>query len=520
VYLHNVAFSLLRLFLLGWASLVFVPCAAPADGPHFAEGEVLGEVKEPHIDEVSGVAASRNNPRVLWIHNDSGDRAQIYAINTRGDYLGAFRLGGARAFDYEDIAIGPGPVPGVSYLYVGDIGDNHAIRAGEVVVYRVAEPVVYADRGDQSRTLTGVDALRLRYPDGPRDAETLLCDPLTGSLYVISKREKFNRIYRAKAPGAGDQEIGLEMMGTMAWTGSEFLGLPLFGAVAGDVSPDGREILRKRYHTATLYSRRPDEELSRALVRPAKGIPVPCDPEQQGEAIAFDAHGRGYFSMGEGSSPSLIYYQRLSDDGPPAPLTLVPAGADWEPVAAAAEARAARPAPELPIASGDVAEAPIDEPGPVGSPPTGSFRRQFQVEDAGDLERLTLKLCWAGGAAAVYLNGRQIARVGPEYADGPENPGIAYPPEVRDTWFTLPLEQRTVTETLVSGVNSLSVEILDPPGNAAPLPFDLQLLATPARGSHQPVMAAILAGLGIVVAVVVLIWCRRHRRRARRLAGI
>jgi len=515
---HDLALPALCPLLLGWAALVLSPQTAPADGPRFAEGEVQGVVDAPAIDEVSGLAASRNNPDVLWVHNDSGDRAQVYAVNTRGEYLGTFPLAGARAYDYEDIAVGPGPVPGVSYIYVGDIGDNFAIRGGDVVVYRLPEPVVYAERGDQSRTLAAVDALWLRYPDGPHDAETLLSDPRSGDLYIITKREKYNRIYRAEAPGPGDRQIELEMMGTMAWTGSRLLGLPLFGAVAGDVSPDGREILRKRYRTATLYRRRPEDELSRALVRPAKGIPIPCDAEQQGEAIAFDAHGQGYFTLGEGSGSSLVYYRRLSDDGPPTPITLVAAGAAWERLAVESDPGTSWLAPDFPAAPLDLPEALEGNPGPVDPAPTRYFRRQFHVEDAGAVERLTLKLYCGSGGAAVYLNGREIARVRLGAGAGRQDPAEECPPGLRDTWLTLPIEGRITAGALVTGANTLSLEVHDPPGRLAHVPFDLRLLAAPLPAGYDRATLATVGALA-AAAVVGLAWWWRRRRRGRRLAG-
>ena len=494
---------LLRLLVLGWVPLVFCPAASPADGPRFAEGEVRGTIAAPQIDEVSGLAASRNNPDVLWVHNDSGDRAQIYAVSTRGEYLGTFPLAGARAFDYEDVAIGPGPTPGVSYLYIGDVGDNFAIRGGTAVIYRVPEPVVYTDRGDQSRTLAAVDALRLRYPEGPHDAETLLCDPLSGDLYVITKREAYNRIYRAEAPGPGDREVPLEMMGTMAWTGSRFLGFPIYGAVGGDVSPDGREILKKRYHTASLFRRRPEEELSRALARPARGIPVPCDPEQQGEAIGFDARGQGYFTLGEGPRPALMYHRRLSDDGPAAPIWLVEAGAAWERLAGTSEGRSKKAG---------------TSPGPPAQGPTRRFRMQFHLDDAAAVERLTLKLYCGDGGAAVWLNGAEIARVRLQPDAGPGDHATECPAELRDTWLTLPIEDRIAAETLVAGVNTLAAEVHDPPGRITHVPFDLQLLATPARSASRLATSAVLGSLGAAAALFGLYGLWRWRR-SRRLTG-
>jgi hypothetical protein len=58
--------------------------------------------------EASGIVASRQNPGVLWVHNDSGAPPRVFAINARGDLLGICNVGGAKIRDWEDIAVGPG----------------------------------------------------------------------------------------------------------------------------------------------------------------------------------------------------------------------------------------------------------------------------------------------------------------------------------------------------------------------------------------------------------------------------
>ena len=87
-----------------------------------------GTVNIAGLTEASGVAASRNNLGVLWTENDSGNPAVAYAMDSQGRLLGTYALPGNT--DNEDIGIGPGPVPNVSYLYVTDIGDNNDNRAG------------------------------------------------------------------------------------------------------------------------------------------------------------------------------------------------------------------------------------------------------------------------------------------------------------------------------------------------------------------------------------------------------
>ena len=50
------------------------------------------------INESSGIAASRCQKNIFWVHNDSGDDAFIFAINAAGDDLGTWKIPGAVRF--------------------------------------------------------------------------------------------------------------------------------------------------------------------------------------------------------------------------------------------------------------------------------------------------------------------------------------------------------------------------------------------------------------------------------------
>ena len=89
--------------------------------------------------EVSGLAVSRQSPKVFWIHND-GDRDRVFALNGSGELLATYQISRALS-DFEDIAIGPGPDPTRDYLYFGDIGSNSAVR-NKIRIYRALEPKV------------------------------------------------------------------------------------------------------------------------------------------------------------------------------------------------------------------------------------------------------------------------------------------------------------------------------------------------------------------------------------------
>ncbi len=50
----------------------------------FIPGRKVGTIQSDFIQEASGIVASRKNDSVLWVHNDSGNSAKVYAINHEG----------------------------------------------------------------------------------------------------------------------------------------------------------------------------------------------------------------------------------------------------------------------------------------------------------------------------------------------------------------------------------------------------------------------------------------------------
>jgi hypothetical protein len=82
---------------------------------------------------------------------------------------------------------------------------------------------------------------------------------------------------------------------------------------AGDISPTGREILIRNEDTALLYQRGENQTVAQALAgNPIVAKVIGTPTEANGEAIAFDANGNGYFTISEGSNPRLYYFHRTS----------------------------------------------------------------------------------------------------------------------------------------------------------------------------------------------------------------
>src|SRR5690606_27421998 len=127
-------------------------------------------------------ALSVLNKGRIWVHNDGARGIRLFLIDLSGNLRAEFKSN-RQVQDWEDMAIGPGKRTGRPYIYAGDIGDNYGNRLA-VRVYRFPEPLE-----DDSDSLKHIEEFFLQYPDGSRDAEALMTDPLDKRLYIISKRE-------------------------------------------------------------------------------------------------------------------------------------------------------------------------------------------------------------------------------------------------------------------------------------------------------------------------------------------
>src|ERR1044071_2417295 len=89
--------------------------------PTFSEPRELGLIDEK-LPEASGLSWSVANPGSLWSINDSGNAAEVYLIDTTAHIKLTCKLK-VENRDWEEVMVGPGPIDGKSYVYVGEIGD-------------------------------------------------------------------------------------------------------------------------------------------------------------------------------------------------------------------------------------------------------------------------------------------------------------------------------------------------------------------------------------------------------------
>ncbi|MEJ2543516.1 MAG: hypothetical protein P8Y99_05565 [Calditrichaceae bacterium] len=246
----------------------------------------MGLIQDYRLTEISGIDKSEINANVFWLHNDSGNLPQIFAINDKGKHLGRFKLNEIENRDWEDISIGPGPIDGQSYIYIAEIGDNRAVYDVKYI-YRLKEPKIDFKKIPYDSIITDINIISYKYPDGARDAETLMIDPWTKDLIIVSKREESVGVYVLPFPQKTDSIIIPKRIAT----------LPITQVVAGDISASGSSIILKNYESIYYWKRKTGQSIKDVFLQMPEHLPYMVEP--QGEALCWSTDGKGYYTVSE-----------------------------------------------------------------------------------------------------------------------------------------------------------------------------------------------------------------------------
>lgn len=279
----------------------------------------LGEiVSSPRLTEISGLAASRRSPDLLWAHNDSGDGPLLYALDASGNLRGIVRIEGATARDWEDMA--SFTLDGVAWLLIGDVGDNASTRT-DAMLYLVREPDPAALHPTRELTVAPAARLPVRYSDGPRDCEALAVDPATRTIFLLSKRTLPVDLYTlplttdpiaaADTPPA-ERLVSLDLPQPSAVQMLTPTPAGRYGAqpTALDLAADGSVAAVLTYANVWLFPREPGETWATAFAR----YPVGLAPTRlfQAEALCFAADSRSVIFTTEGPNAPLVV-RRIDD---------------------------------------------------------------------------------------------------------------------------------------------------------------------------------------------------------------
>ena len=238
--------------------------------------EEICELTDPRLTEISGMAPSQLHSGVMWVHNDSGDKARLYAVQLSNcAVVGELALRDVSARDFEGLAAGV-DAQGRPVLWVGDIGDNRDSWS-DVSIYRIREPKKLG------KTSAQVQRYRFTYEDRPHNAETILADPGSQQLWIVTKQMASGSIY------ALPKKLRKSGINTARKIGSA-TGLITDGAI----KPDGTTFVLRDYFDARFFRGLPEGVMDEKIDLPGQpqGEAIAWLPDENAVVIASEADNR------------------------------------------------------------------------------------------------------------------------------------------------------------------------------------------------------------------------------------
>ena len=252
----------------------------------------IAKVISPEINETSGMVVTDS---VIWLHNDSGDSATIYAISKEGTYLGKADIKDAYAKDWEEMT--SFTKDGQRYLLIGDIGDNQE-RKEVVEFYVIPEP-------SQPTDISLSYSFSAQYDVGPKDAEAMFIDHNTNELIIYTKgREGTSYWLKAALPAEKSSIQFTRFYENKRSKSSPKTRKAMAQLItSADISPDGRWIVTRDYLQAKMWYHPEGQDIATTLKQTTCKIPLPL--QEQGETIAFAPDGKSLWTLSEGNRPTL-----------------------------------------------------------------------------------------------------------------------------------------------------------------------------------------------------------------------
>lgn len=280
------------------------------------------------LAEASGIAASRQNPGILWIHHDNAGLASVHAVDaSTGATVAVLSApAGFSVSDVEDIALArcpwpddgsrsdnPNPYGGAPCLWLADSGNNgHSRTDLSIVVLEEPELSRAASAFAAPEEITASRAWRLPYvfPADNCDSEALVVEPDGSAFYLFEKVDADPaRLFEAKGPFAHGETLMLSEVGTVPAHPlrlNEYIDLtPQYGLMmtGADLHPSRKRLLLRTYIGSFEYRFTTDDwprempgmQSSFEYWGPALGP----TKESQGEAVAYGIDGMSYWTVSE-----------------------------------------------------------------------------------------------------------------------------------------------------------------------------------------------------------------------------
>ena len=279
--------------------LIIIPlsCArstSRAIGPNIIR---TGIISDRNLGEVSGIALSRINEDTLWVVNDSGNSASVYALNSKGEKVGTLDIQGVFNNDWEDLA--SFEYRGKAYLLIADVGDNFA-RRSKCFLHFIEEPDLEKNRGMSSLPVTPSWSITYTYEDGPRDCESVAVDAANEKILLLSKRDVPPVLY--ELPLTKERNAVARKCVTINPLPKRISGNTRFPEssnqpTAMDISADGLSAVILTYGSAFCFKKKKSSGWPEVLLATPKEIPFP--PMLQAESVCFSKDGTNIFITSE-----------------------------------------------------------------------------------------------------------------------------------------------------------------------------------------------------------------------------
>ena len=277
---------------------------AQSEGPVMAKDAEVVKLQSPALREASGLTESRRHPGCFWLITDSGADPVLHLAGSKGEELGSVAVAEAKNQDWEDLA--GFNLDGRPYLLVADTGDNAAKREF-VTLYFLAEPEFSPDKKLEA-TVKVERAVRFRYPDGPRDCESVAVDAGQQKIILVSKRTHPPEVYELPLKPGGTDVVEARKTGTTDVSNPGSLPSHLFDGqpTAMDITSDGSEAAILTYTGIFLFPRKEKETWAEALTHKPQVLAPHKLP--QAEALAFTVDGKALHCTSEGVGARLVKY--------------------------------------------------------------------------------------------------------------------------------------------------------------------------------------------------------------------
>lgn len=245
----------------------------------------LGKVKSPLLQEISGITPSYNHKGYFWVHNDSGDEARIYLLDSSVNLRCVVELEGVNIIDAEDVS--SFLVNGIPHILLADIGNNLRNR-DTLSLYLFKEPALDAIDKKYVIAKNDIVEIKFRYADKKRDAEAIFVNPSELEAYIVSKRDFKSMLFKLSLSDAAIQVVQ---------SVSPILEFPFTFVTGADFSNDGRYIIIKNLTSIYVWERMYAQPISSVLSSVGKKYSYIAEP--QGEAICFDPYNRFFYTISE-----------------------------------------------------------------------------------------------------------------------------------------------------------------------------------------------------------------------------